>query len=164
MKKFSSPPMIIVLDVLFVVLFILVMEQSPDIKIKLPKDVWLKDTVIASIDKNQRVKHWFNLKTDKWESIKDFKVSNVNKKFNFMIGNIECTTNKYCKKIPSIEGETKKIYLTGDLYDEISGMITDSCLQFPKQCSNVTYIIQDDGTINRDKLKQDYQIFRYILK
>lgn len=37
MKKFSAPPMIIILDVLFVVLFILVLESSPNIKIILPK-------------------------------------------------------------------------------------------------------------------------------
>jgi hypothetical protein len=162
MKKFSAPPMIIILDVLFVVLFILVLEQSPNIKIVLPKDIWLKDMVITSVDNNQKIRYWFNPETKNWESLKTFPKSD--RKFNFIIGNIDCNTNEFCKQIPSIPNQTKKIYIKGDLYDEISGMISDSCLKFPKQCSNVTYHIKNDGTVDKERLKRDHQIFRYILR
>ena len=162
MKKFSAPPMIIILDVLFVVLFILVLEQSPNIKIVLPKDIWLKDTVILSKNINKEIKHWFNNKTKSWEEIKSFPQSD--RKFNFIIGDIECKDNKFCSQVPSMPNQTKKIYIRGDLYDELSGMISDSCLAFPKECSNVTYHIKDDGTVDKQRLKEDHQIFRYILK
>jgi len=162
MKKFSAPPMIIILDVLFVVLFILVLEQSPNMKIVLPQKVWIEDMVITSIDKNKKIRYWFNPQTRKWEELKTFPKSD--RKFNFIIGNIDCNSNDFCSKILPIPNQTKKIYIKGNLYDEISGMISDSCLKFPKQCSNVTYHIKDDGTVDKKRLKQDYQIFRYILR
>ncbi|HHB94220.1 MAG TPA: hypothetical protein ENK88_03655 [Campylobacterales bacterium] len=162
MKKFSAPPMIIILDVLFVVLFILVLEQSPNIQIILPKKVWLKDTIVVSVDKNQKIQKWFNQNSKIWKSLNSF--PQRERKFNFIIGNIDCKTNKFCSNIPSLPNETKKIYIRGDLYDEISGMISDSCLKFPKQCSNVTYYVKDDGTVDKKRLKEDHQIFRYILK
>jgi hypothetical protein len=162
MKKFSAPPMIIILDVLFVVLFILVLEQSPNMQIILPKEIWLEDMVIASVDSNQKIRYWFNPKTKSWETLKSFPKSD--RRFNFIIGNIECDSNRFCANVPSIANQTKKIYIKGDLYDEISGMISDSCLKFPKQCSNVTYHIKDDGTVDKERLKEDHQIFRYILR
>lgn len=164
MKKFSAPPMIIILDVLFVVLFILVLEQSPDIKIVLPKKVWLDDTVVLSEDKDKKINHWFNTETNIWENFKSFSLVDSHRKFNFIIGNIECDNNYFCSKLSTIPNETKKIYIRGNLYDEVSGMISDSCLRFPKQCSNVTYHIKDDGTVDKMRLKKDHQIFRYILK
>lgn len=162
MKKFSAPPMIIILDVLFVVLFILILEQSPHMKIILPKKVWLDDMVVVSVDKNKKIQHWFNTKSKTWKSLKTF--PQRERRFNFIIGNIECKTNKFCSNIPSLSNETKKIYIRGNLYDEISGMISDSCLKFPKQCSDVTYHVKDDGTVDKERLKKDHQIFRYILK
>jgi hypothetical protein len=163
MKKFSAPPMIIILDVLFVVLFILVLEQSPNIKIVLPKEIWLKDTIVLSKNIEKEIKFWYNNKTQSWEDIKSFSNSD-NRKFNFIIGNIDCKNNKFCEQITPIPNQTKKIYIRGNLYDEISGMISDSCLAFPKECSNVTYHIKDDGTVDKKRLKKDHQIFRYILK
>lgn len=162
MKKFSAPPMIIILDVLFVILFILVLEQSPNMKVILPKDVWLKDMVVISLDENKQMKHWFNKNTKLWEDFTTFPKST--RKFSFFIGNTECKEHQFCMDTPSIEDEVKKIYIKGDLYDEVAGMIADSCLTFPKQCSNVTYHIKEDGTVDRELLKNDHQIFRYLLK
>jgi hypothetical protein len=162
MKKFSAPPMIIILDVLFVVLFILVLDTSPDMKLILPKDVWLKDMVAVSLDKDRKMAHWFNTKHNSWETFDSYPKSK--RKFSFIIGNTDCEKNKFCKELPSIADEEKKIYVTGNLYDELSGMISDSCLTFPKQCSNVTYHITDEGTVDKDRLKKDYQIFRFILR
>ena len=161
MKKFSAPPMIIILDVLFVVLFILVLEQSPNIKIILPTDVWLEDTVILG-ENGKKINSWYDFKAKNWKNINEFPKSD--RRFNFIIGNIECDSNRFCANVPSIANQTKKIYIQGDLYDEISGMISDSCLKFPKQCSNVTYHIKDDGTVDKERLKEGHQIFRYILK
>ena len=162
MKKFSAPPMIIILDVLFVVLFVLILDTSPNMKVVLPKDIWLNDMVVVSLDKNREMKYWFNMQNNQWEGFNSFPKSN--RKFSFIIGNTDCKKNQICKNIPTIKNETKTIYIKGDLYDEVSGMIADSCLTFPKQCSNVTYHITNEGTVDKERLKQDYQIFRYILK
>lgn len=162
MKKFSAPPMIIILDVLFVVLFILVLESSPNIKIILPSDIYLKDMLIVTVDENKKIQHWFNPSNSEWKSFKkEFK---SNRKFAFVLGNIDCNRNNFCKELSNpFDNEKKRIYLKGDLYDQISGMISDSCLKFPKQCSNVTYHVTKDGIVDEEKLKKEHQIFRYIL-
>jgi len=162
MKKFSAPPMIIILDVLFVVLFVLILDTSPNMKLVFPKDVWLKDMVVVSLDKNREMTHWFNRQSNQWEKFNSFPKSD--RKFSFIIGNTNCKENKTCMAISTLKNETKTIYIKGDLYDEVSGMIADSCLTFPKQCSNVTYHITEEGTVDKERLKNDYQIFRYILK
>lgn len=162
MKKFSAPPMIIILDILFVVLFILLLESSPNLKIVLPSDKYLEDMLIVTVDKNKKIQHWFDNNNKKWKSFeKEFK---SNRRFAFVLGNIDCSTNKVCQEtFNPFSDEKKKIYLKGDLYDQVSGMISDSCLKFPKQCSNVTYYITDEGIVDIERLKKDHQIFRYIL-
>ena len=161
MKKFSAPPMIIILDVLFVVLFILVLESSPNLKIILPKDVYLEDMVVVTVDKNKKIQHYFNREEQKWNTFKEFK---SHRDFNFILGNIDCNSNNFCQELSNpFENEEKRIYLKGDLYDQISGMIADSCLKFPKQCSNVTYHITKDGVVDEKRLIEEHQIFRHIL-
>ena len=163
MKKFSAPPMIIILDVLFVVLFILVLESSPNLKIILPTDSYLKDMLIVTVDKNKKIQHWFDNGDKKWKSFaKEYR---SNRKFSFVLGNIECNKNRFCKEITNpFSNEKKRIYLKGDLYDQISGMISDSCLKFPKQCSNVTYHITKEGVVDKERLIKEHQIFSYILR
>lgn len=163
MKKFSAPPMIIILDVLFVVLFVLVLESSPNIKIVLPSNIYLQDMLIVTVDENKKIQHWFEPQTHQWKSFsKEFK---SDRKFAFVLGNIECDSNNFCKELSNpFSTEKKRIYLTGDLYDQVSGMISDSCLKFPKQCSNVTYHITKEGLVNKERLMKEHQIFRYILK
>ena len=162
MKIFSAPPMIIILDVLFVVLFILVLETTPNMKLVFPTNIWLKEMVVISLDKNREMSHWFNLKNNSWETFDSFPKSK--RKFSFLVGNTDCKKNKFCSDVPSFPNEEKKIYVQGDLYDQLSGLITDSCLTFPKQCSNVTYHITKEGIVDTERLKKDHQIFRYILR
>jgi len=163
MKKFSAPPMIIILDVLFVVLFILVLESSPNLNIILPKYTYLKDMLIVTVDKNQQIQHWFDNQHKEWKSFeKEFK---SDRRFAFVLGNIECNSNNFCQELSNpFTNEKKRIYLKGDLYDQLSGMIADSCLKFPKECSNVTYHITKDGVVDEKRLMKEHQIFRYILK
>ncbi len=162
MKKISSPPIIIILDVLFAILAIMLLESSPNIQIILPSDIMIEDAIITSEDKSKKIKHWFNLKTQKWEDIKTLTTSN--RKFNFIIGRISCEDNLICKNIPTINNETKKIYIKGDTYDQLSGMISDSCLKFPKECSSIIYHIKKDGSIDIKRLKKEYEFFRILLK
>lgn len=119
--------------------------------------------LIVTVDKNQKIQHWFDKDNRRWKSFtKEFK---SNRKFAFVFGNIECNKNRFCKELSNpFNNEKKRIYLKGDLYDQLSGMISDSCLKFPKQCSNVTYHITKDGVVDEKRLIKENQIFRYILK
>jgi hypothetical protein len=167
MIKFSAPPMIIILDVLLAILYVLADEQTPNIKIILPEDVWLEDTFVVGEDKEKNIQHWFDYQTKDWIDIKTTPVPEKRagtRNFAFSIGNIECEKNKFCLGIPSIQNETKKIYLTGDLCDELSGLISDSCLKFPKQCTKVNYHINRDGHVDRKRLAAEHKIFKFILK
>jgi len=163
MKNFSAPPMIIILDVLFVVLFVLVLESSPNLKIILPKEIYLKDMLIVTVDKDKKIQHWYDNKDSKWKSFeKEYK---SDRKFAFVLGNIDCNSNRFCQELSNpFSNEEKRIYLKGELYDQVSGMIADSCLKFPKQCSNVTYHITKDGIVDEGRLVDEHQIFRHILR
>jgi len=162
MRKFSPPPMIIVLDVLFIVLFFLVLEQSPHIEIKLPQNVWLKDTVVMGVDKNNNPVSFFDKNSNEWLDINQFPSSNRN--FSFFIGKIACNSTDFCQKLPlPSKGLVKKIYIVDDLYDQISGFISDSCLSYPKECVSVKYSVTDKGVVNIAKLKNDFPFFKYIL-
>jgi hypothetical protein len=163
MKKFSAPPMIIILDVLFVVLFVLVLEQSPDLQIVLPKNTILEDTVVVGLDKNNEIAHWFDRKEDRWREKDELTVKDAT--FPFVMGNTKCKENIVCRDVPPPPmEETKKIYIKDNLAKNISALISDSCLKFPKQCSNVTYYVTDKGIVDKERLKKDYQIFRFILR
>ena len=163
MKRFAAPPMIIMLDVIFVALFVLSQEQSPNIKIVLPNNTWNNNALVVSLDKHKKMKHWYNFANNGWQDTNS--IPKGDRRFNFAIGNIECNSNKICSQVPTVDGEKKEIYIVRDLYDEISGMIADSCLKYPKQCSNVTYHVKDDWSgVDRQKLKKDHHIFRYILQ
>ena len=163
MKKFSAPSTIGLLDVVFVSLFALSQEQSPNIKIKLPGDTWNNNVLVVSLDKNKKMKHWYNFANNGWQDTTS--IPKGDRRVNFAIGNIDCSSNKICSQVPTLDGEKKEIYIIGDLYDEVSGMIADSCLKYPKQCSNVTYQIKDDWSgVDRQKLKKDHRIFRFTLQ
>ncbi len=158
MKKFSAPPMIIILDVLFVVLFILVLEQSPNIKVELPQKVWLKDTIVV----DDKIEYFFNDSKQKWENLN--KLPKRTRIYdNIIVLNTLCEKNQFCKKVTPYKGKIKKIAIKGDLYDEISSLMTDSCFTFPKECSNVTYHIKDNGRVDRERLKNEFPIFKDIL-
>jgi hypothetical protein len=161
--RFSAPPMIIFMDVLFVVLFLLTFEESPNIKIILPQKNWLKDTIVVSENEHKQIKHWFNIQTKSWETFDTFP-KRENRKYSFIIGRLECEGNTFCSSISSIPNETKKIYVTGDLYDQLSGLIADSCLAFPRRCSSVAYHITDEGIVDTKRLKDEFEIFTFILK
>ena len=160
MKKFSPPNMEIIFDVLFVMLFIFASAQSPNIKIDIPFYVWLKDSIIISESIKGEKKHWYNIANHKWENFKNFP-SKIRKN-DFIIGNINCNKNDFCNKLPSINNEIKKIYIKGDLADEISGLVTDSCLRFPSKCVNVVYYVKKDSTLDREKIKLKNKFFSKI--
>ena len=160
MKKFSAPPMIIILDVLFIMLFILIREQSPNIQIDLPRDTWLKDTVVISQNQKGEKQHWFNIKNNQWESFESFPSKKRN--HDFIIGDIDCDKSTFCTQLSVVNDEIKKIYLLGDLADNISGMVTDSCLRFPNQCVNVVYYVQEDGTLDKKRIEKEHKIFSKI--
>jgi hypothetical protein len=160
MIKFSAPQMVLILDVLFNTLPILVQEQSPNIQVKFSQNILINNTVVVSQNTKGESEHWFNIKTKKWEGFETF--PSRKRKHDFIIGNIDCQKSTFCTKLPVLNNEIKKIYAVGDLADEIAGLVTDSCLRFPRQCVNVVYHVQDDGTLDRKRIKDENPIFSKI--
>ncbi len=161
MRKFSDPPMIILLDVVFVILFVLALEQSPNTKIILPEQK-IEDVIVVSLDKNEKVKHWYNENTKRWEELDLF----VKKypKVTYITGHIACEPYSYCTSLESPpEGEKKMIYVKGTLLEELSHLITDASLKFGGLSSNVTYHISKNGKVDRKRLKNDHYFFNYML-
>ncbi len=161
MKKLSSPPMVIILDVVFMMIFVLILQETPHIQIKVPSKVWLDDMILVSVNNDAKVKHWYDFKDDKWKTLDSF---STERNYGAIIGNIECDTNNIClDTVSPSNNEKKRIFLKGDLYDTISSLISDSCLKYPESCVGVKYYINDQGKVDLERLKQEFPIFTHIL-
>lgn len=162
MNKFSAPPMIIILDVLFAVLFVTILETSPNIKIILPKDKLPNNTVVISENDDEYINYFFNKNINQWDNYDNLPKAK-GRYSSYIADTIKCYENEECKNIIPIENETKIILLNGDLSDRITGLISASCLSFPKRCSNVTYVIDKKGEVDIELLKKDYPFFKTII-
>ena len=152
-------PMMAILDIFMLITLALIMESSPDIKIILKKPI--KDMVIVAKDSKNRVINYYDTAMKKWEPITNMKMKQEYSKY--IIGNLPC--NGICKDIPEPNNNLQKvIYLKGKLAYELSSLIADSCLAFPKQCVNVHYHINKNGFINKNRLRKEYPIFNKILR
>lgn len=155
MKPLVSP-VILLLDVLMLLILAMIMERSPNIKIVLPDEA-ISDVVVVASD-NGDVKHFYDSHKMAWLPIKEYR----NKRDSFLIGNIACNT-QMCKDIPlPLEGK-KVIYLRGGLQQELASLMADSCLTFPKQCTNVIYHVDNEGRIDRERLLNDFPLFKNII-
>jgi len=83
--------------------------------------------------------------------------------YNFVVGNIKCTT-KECQETPSPPEGEKRIYLKGDLQREVSDLISDSCLTFPKECTQTKLYVTLDSHVDMQRLKNEYKFFQDIVR
>ena len=161
MKKLSSPPIAIILDLVFMMIFVLILQETPHIQIKVPSKIWLNDMVLVSVNENEKIKHWYDFDNNSWKSLDSF---STDRNYGAIIGNISCNENEICSDMESpVNYEKKRIFLKGDLYDTVSSLISDSCLKYPESCVGVKYYIGDDGKVDLKKLKQEFPIFQNIL-
>jgi len=161
MKKLSSPPLAIILDLVFMMIFVLILQETPHIQIKVPSHIWLNDMVLVSVNKNDKVKHWYDFDNNIWKSLDSF---STNRNYGAIIGNIACETNEICSNMESpVNHEKKRIFLKGDLYDTVSSLISDSCLKYPEACVGVKYYIDNNGKVDLKRLTKEFPIFQNIL-
>lgn len=143
---------IALLEVSFLLILSLINEMSPHIKIT--SDTFIQESVIMA-STNGVVHQYYDNKQKKWVDIAKYQ--------GRTIGGSPCEES-ICKDIPNpIKGE-KVVYYTGKLQEELSFLISDSCLAFPNKGANVKYHIKENGTVDRERLLKEYPFFKYIIK
>ena len=132
MVRNVSPPLIILLDMLFIFLFILVLNNDSVIDIKVPEKRLFDDATLVYLN------------GDKYVSVND------NLPLSYTSPLIKCTTQNECGK----HGD-KELYiaLSKKTVSEISE-ITITALE-PEYCKSLIFVISEDGNINIDKLLTD---------
>jgi len=154
--KILLHPMVILLEVMMLLVLAFIMARSPDIKI-IPPNKYLSDMLIVSSHKGQLLSY-FNKNENSWADISTY-VGDT----KFIIPGGICK-NDFCKSIPSpLKGE-KYIFYTGEIEREISSLVTDSCLTFPEQCTQVRYYIKENGSVDKSRLCKEHPNFKRILK
>ena len=143
-KVLSTPQMVILLDVLFVYLFILILNSSKEnIQVILPHDKVFNKGKILLFENNQYYEYKFDTK--------ELIVFNFlkNEKFHKFI---ECKQQQECVEAKKKFGENKDFFilLPSSLFDEISKI---SMIAFGiKSCNKLKFYITPKGLINKEKL------------
>jgi len=140
MKKISYPPLIILLDVLFVFLFILILNSSSKvIKIIPPSD---------KLFENGKILIW-NEQIKKYYSYPDKTPFRFDTKFTQLL---KCKNQKECLDIKATLSSDEKAYilLPDKLFNEISKL---SLVAFDeKSCKNLVFHIGNNGKLNKEEL------------
>lgn len=102
----KTPPMIILLDVLFIFLFILILQpEEPIYMIKLPENINPPQTVVVAQNKYNRSVYYYNKFTNKWESYSKFKIElpNYIKKTIYENSLMVLKHRNYYDKLPKLK-------------------------------------------------------------
>ena len=153
--KLIASPIVVMLDIFMLLILAMIMEKSPDIKI-VPDSALLDMVVVTS--KDGTISSYYDQSEQKWKTIKGYTDDN-----KYIIGGIPCST-EVCKDIPDPLKGQKLVYFTGELERELSSLITDSCLAFPQECTQVTYHITKNGQVDKARLCKEFPVFKKILK
>lgn len=142
-RVLSSPPMVILLDVLFVYLFILILSSSTEnIQINYPKDRIFKNAKILTLENNQ----YYECDLEARQLVKFY--AQENESFHKFL---ECEEQEQCIKAKTIFGDREfVILLPSNLFNEISKI---SMLAFGlKSCNKLKFTITDKGVLDREEL------------
>jgi len=110
-KKLSTPPVIILLDLLFMLLFILLISKKDKIEVQIPSNVIFKNATLIYND-SDGIKYVMNQNTKEREGIFN-PPSNVG--FQYYK---DCKTQ--CSNYPSKYRDNLQIYFPNDLFNTIS--------------------------------------------
>jgi hypothetical protein len=136
MKITSYPPMIILLDMLFVFLFILVLNEKKIINIHIPDDKLFKGGKIVYFDPNT--------KTYKDSQGAEYQFSSI---YNLLLD--ECKEQEECKEAKEKFGDGIRILLPKNLFDEMAKI---NMLAFgTKSCSKLDFFVKEDGFLDYKK-------------
>jgi hypothetical protein len=140
-KKTSYPPVIILLDLLFLLVFILILNQSNETSIELPPKKLFEGSILVYYEDG--IKYLVNQNSKEIEKIYHPK-SNVG--FEYFE---KC--QQQCSEYTSLNKDNLYIYLPSNLFNQIS-KITYIASHTDYNCKNLKFIILENGKINYDKL------------
>jgi hypothetical protein len=146
MKKFTQPPLVILLDVLFIFLFVSILEKPPKIEYKIPQDRLFDGAYIMSSDSSGKHKV-YDSKTHSFTN--KFVFPNSQHGFYFAL---PCEKQQECQDAKRITHDELNIVITGSTYDDISRLTFIGCNIDASQCSNIVFPINKKGKIDKDKL------------
>ena len=151
MKRLSSPPLLILLDVLFIFLFVSVLQNPPKMEYILPKDKLFKGALLLVVSDNH-IK-WYDAKKESYISKKEFSRTHTHPFFC----SVPCGEQQECKKLRRKVSSKAKLYIaiTGNLYDTISKITHLACNSGSGECNNIKFTVTSDGKIDGEKLFED---------
>jgi biopolymer transport protein ExbD len=144
-RVISYPPVVILLDILFVFLFVLILSSSKEnIQITIPKDKLFDEAKILLIQNNQYYEYNTNSK-----EITLFELPDRFNKF------IDCENQKECIEAKNKFGQNKEfvILLPKHIFENISkvAMIAFS----NKTCKELHFDIKQDASFDKEELLKE---------
>lgn len=156
MKKITQPPLVILLDVLFIFLFVSILEKPPKIGYEIPPQKLFAGAYVMSTDATGK------------NRVYDVKKGTFNDKFIFPTSKHgfyftkPCENQLECQKARAVSGNELNIVITGKTYDDIARLTFIGCNIDPSQCSNILFPINIGGKIDKDKLLEHNPFFGEI--
>lgn len=143
-RQTSSPPLIILLDLLFILIFILLITKKNQIEIDIPKDKLFQGAIL--IYKNDGLKYIMNQTTKQADGIWRGRPNGIT---FFDECHIQCKEydNKYKNNL--------YIYYPDNLVNELSNRIFIALHTDEFNCKNLKFEIKSNGIIDIEKLKID---------
>jgi hypothetical protein len=136
-KKTLQPPLLILLDLLFLLVFILLIDSKNNINIELPSDKLFKDAILVLHEDNNE--YVINQTTYQKEG---FFIPSKGQQYNFYQS---CTTQ--CKDAPNIMKNSLYIYFPTALFNNIA-KITYIAIHTSYSCNNLKFKVLDNGKID----------------
>ncbi|HIP11174.1 MAG TPA: hypothetical protein EYG73_00510 [Arcobacter sp.] len=143
-KKVSSPPVIILLDLLFLLVFILILNQSSQTNISFSKDKLFKGAIL--IYREDGIKYLVNQDT---REIGDIYFPKANTGYSYFE---KC--KQQCREYTNLNQNNLYIYLPNNLFNQIA-KVSYIASNTDYNCKNLKFKIMDNGKIDVDKLLEN---------
>jgi len=151
-KKLSTPPVIILLDLLFMLLFILLISKKDKIEVEIPPDIIFQNATLLYND-SDGIKYVMNQNTKRREGIYN---PPTNVGFQYYK---DCKTQ--CRDYPSQYRGRLQIYFPNDLFNTIS-KITFIGSHTDYNCKKIKFDISVDGKLDIEKLVEKNSCLKKI--
>ena len=152
MKKITQPPLVILLDVLFIFLFVSILEKPPSIEYEIPSQKLFAGGYVMSTDSSGKHRV-YDVKNNKFSDEFIFPTS----KHGFYFTK-PCENQLECRNARAVSKDELDIAITGKTYDDIARLTFIGCNIDSSLCTNIKFPININGKIDKDKLL-DYNPF-----
>lgn len=151
-----TPPLVILLDVLFVFLFVAILESPPKITYEMPPEKLFSGAQLIYIDKDN------NKKLLDLQTYKLVKFSNLPDSNHGLFFTIPCGTQQECTLAKSSVDRDLQVVISGKTYDDISRLTFIGCNIDPSLCNNIHFTINEKGLVDLNELIKDNPFFLSI--